>query len=188
MSKSDQPDTLPEGFSCKPINPDVIKQPLVRPDPTKKISDEQWEEMKALLCVAEVPATEVAPKFGINADYLRQVARKNNWPTPSRIRKAQREPETLTTGDPALAVADIWLKRKEESRGQIYEGAQKALQRFFAHSPVPQSFAEAATAKRMMDEAIDPDKGKTQEGANVNLAILTQQGFEPRRAKGRVVE
>jgi hypothetical protein len=43
-------------------------------------------------------------------------------------------------------------------------------------SPIPQDFAEAEKAMKMLEKAINPDEGKSD--GSINLSILTN-GFNP---------
>jgi len=61
-------------------------------------------------------------------------------------------------------------------REKLYKGATKALDTFWLMSPIPQDFAEAEKAMKMLDKAINPDEGKTD--SSINLSILTN-GFNP---------
>jgi adenosylcobinamide amidohydrolase len=80
----------------------------------------------------------------------------------------------------------MWTERGEEGREAIYQGTKKALQRFFAMAPVPQTFAEAATAAKLMKEAINPNEGKEANQGGINIAVLTHQGFVPRQASDAI--
>jgi hypothetical protein len=87
---------------------------------------------------------------------------------------------TLPVDDPAMAVAALWKGRGDSVREQLYQGSRKALERFFAMSPVPQSFAEAATAEKLLSKAIDPSSERLQsQGTPVN--ILAANNFQPKR-------
>lgn len=152
--------------------------PQVSITKAKKISDGDWDVIKALYCQG-VSAVKLAEKYPIKADTIRKKASKDQWATPGRINRALRSPKT-SVDDPASAVAALWKERGEKGRESIYQGSQKALDRFFSAAPVPQSFAEAATAAKLMNEAITPPVVDEKAG-NVNLAILSTQGFQPKR-------
>lgn len=150
---------------------------LLSPNPTKKLTDQDWDVIKALYCAGE-KAHIIAKRFNCSAAHIRKTACVQKWPTPQRISRAVKTGATATN-DPAAALAELWETRKQQSREATYQGAQKALQRFFSMSPVPQNFSEAAIAQKMIDKAIDPSEGKSQP-ANVNLALLTGDSFSPR--------
>lgn len=156
------------------------KQGHLRNDPNKKVSNEDREIIKALYCQG-MPAPELAKKYGIKPCTINKWASKEKWPSPGRITRAANNP-IVQSDDPAAAVAEMWLKRGEEGRESVYNGMNKAVQRFFAMAPIPQTFAEAATAVKLMKEAINPNEGKEQNQGGINIAVLTHQGFVPRQA------
>jgi hypothetical protein len=82
--------------------------------------------------------------------------------------------------DPASQVAALWASRKEGQREALYQGTNKALQRFFALAPVPQTFSEAAIAEKLLSKSIDPDASQSSQ-SNVSIQLLATQGFQPRR-------
>lgn len=144
--------------------------------PGKKVSDEDWNVLKSLYEAGE-SAGVLAEKYGIKPSTIHSRSSKQRWATPQRITRAKSL--ELVSSDPASAVADLWARRKGESRESVYQGAKKALDRFFAMAPVPQSFSEAAIAEKMLSKAIDPEVDQDTKG-NINLAILTTTGFAPR--------
>jgi hypothetical protein len=156
--------------------------PLSRVDPQMKVSKEQWEVIKALYCAGE-KATVIAPKYGIKPETINKKAYKDKWPTPGRIKLAQANP-MVETNDPAQALAALWTERGEQSRESVYQGAKKALDRFFAMSPIPQTFQEAAVAHKMLKEAVDPTGSNEGQRTNVNIAVLTNKGFAPIPSNG----
>ena len=119
-------------------------------------------------------------RFGVSPDYIRVKASKEKWPTPERVARAANSPDSYEVTDPARAIADLWLQRKEEHRENCYNGARKALERFWALSPVPQTFQEAQIAERLAAKAIDPSEGREPTQTNVNLAVLTSSDFKPK--------
>lgn len=143
-----------------------------RPDPGMKVSLAQWEEIKTLVC-AGASATELAEKFDIKPNTIHRKASQEKWATPARIVKAQSK--GLPASDPASQVAEIWSARQGKAREQIFQGSKKALERFFASSPVPQSFSEAKLAADMMNKAIDPTEGQGKQ-EDLNLQLLTASG------------
>ena len=158
--------------------PEAIKPVIMRPDPIAKVSPEQWSTIQALYC-AGVDAKTIAKDYPIKPSSIHSRASKSKWPTPNRI--TRRANQSAVTDDPASALASLWKDREDKSREKVFQGASKALGRFFATAPVPQSFAEAATAAKLMNEAIKPpseDEGK----GTLNLQILSTQGFAPRKA------
>lgn len=142
-----------------------------------KLSRADWDVIKALYCNGE-KATVLAPRYGITPHTINKRASSEKWPSPQRIARAASNP-TREVSDPAAAVCDLWQQRGEQAREQVFNGTRAALTRFFALSPVPTSFAEAAVAAKLMDQAINP--GGTQEGSktNVNIAVLTNGEFAP---------
>lgn len=152
----------------------------MRADPNKKVSNEDREIIKALYCQG-VSGVELAKKYGIKPHTINKWASKERWPSPKRITRAANNP-IVHSDDPAAAVAEMWTKRGEEGRESVYNGMNKAVQRFFAMAPVPQTFAEAATAVKLMKEAINPNEGKETNQGGINIAVLTHQGFVPRQA------
>lgn len=143
--------------------------------PNKKVRDEDWIGIKHM---AEQGVTyeELGKQFGVQPATIGKRASKERWLTPTRIARAKNG--NVSEDDPALAVADLWKRRGVETRDEVYQGARKALSRFFAMSPVPQSFNEAATALKMVNEAINPN-GELQHNANVSIHVLASKGFEP---------
>lgn len=150
---------------------------LTIPCPQKKVRDEDWPIIKAL---AEKGMTykEIGELYGISHFTVGKRACKDKWITPMRLSKAKNG-TLISTNDPAHAVAHLWTGRADAAREQVFQGAKKALDRFFAMAPIPQSFAEAATAAKLMNESINPG-GATQQTNNVSVQILSTQGFEPR--------
>lgn len=155
----------------------IEKPVLMSPNPNKIVSDADWKVIEALYCAGELAAT-LGERYGIQPATIHSKASKDRWPTPNRIIRAAQK-EELITDDPASALADLWTRRKAESRESLYKGSKKALERFFAHSPVPQSFAEAAIAEKLLAKAIDPDADKEKTSSNVNIGFLCN-GFEPK--------
>ena len=153
---------------------------LMRRDPNKKVSDEDKEVLKALYCQG-VPAPELAKRYGIKPRTINGWASKEKWPSPGRVSRAQKHP-VAEASDPAAALAQLWVERGSAGREAIYQGSKRAVDRFFAMQPVPQTFQEAATAVKLMKEAINPNEGKEQNQGGINIAVLTHQGFVPRQA------
>lgn len=162
----------------------VISMPgtLTRVDPNKKVSDADWEVIKALYC-AGAKATELAPRWGIKPGTINTKASKEKWPSPLRVAQAAKNP-IAESDDPAQALAALWTERGEQSRESTYNGAKKALDRFWALAPVPTSFQEAAIANKMLKEAIEPEGPKDSQANShqVNIAVLTNSGFTPKPA------
>jgi hypothetical protein len=148
---------------------------LMRVDPNKKIADEEWPGIRHMI-ESGVPYKEVAERFNVKPHTLRRRASEEKWLTPQRLAMAKNG--TLKADDPANVVAELWRQRGAETRDMVYTGAAKALQRFFALSPVPQSFSEAAIANKMLKEAIDPS-GALENNSNVSIQILANQSFKP---------
>lgn len=131
--------------------------------------------MKAL-AEQGVPLLELAQRYPVTIATIKDKSHKERWITPARINRGIAG--KLDDNDPANAVAQLWKEREEQQRETIYNGASSALKRFFALSPVPQSFQEAAVAKKLVDEAIKP-KDENASNNTLNLAILTQSSFKP---------
>ena len=152
----------------------------MRRDPNKKVSDEDREVLKALYCQG-VPAPVLAERYGIKPRTINGWASKEKWPSPGRVSRAQKHP-VAEAGDPAAALAQLWLERGTAGREAVYQGSKRAIDRFFAMQPVPQTFAEAATAVKLMKEAINPNEGKEVSQTGISIQVLTQQGFVPKPA------
>lgn len=135
-----------------------------------------WKAIEARYCAGDDLATLVEA-YGVKRDAIIKRSQLDKWPTAKRIAKAQ--DQAVVTTEPASLIADVWKRRGEKSREEIFQGTSKALRRFFAMSPVPQSFQEAAAADKMLSKAIDPN-GEKESKMNINLAMLVSD-FEPRR-------
>ena len=153
---------------------------LMRPDPNKKVSDEDKEVLKVLYCQG-VPAAVLAERYGIKPRTINGWASKEKWASPRRVSRAMKHPVTEAS-DPAVALANLWVERGSAGREAVYQGTKRAVDRFFAMQPVPQTFAEAATAVKLMKEAINPNEGKEQSQTGISIQVLTQQGFVPKPA------
>jgi len=140
------------------------------------VRDEDWPIIRSLI-EAGAKAPEVARRYGISPVTINTRACKEKWATPKRVARAEAQ---IITDDPASAVAALWEDRKAQTRETVFQGASKSLQRFFAMSPIPQSFNEAATAHKLLKEAIDPDAGGAHSGGTT-VNILASQGFMPKR-------
>lgn len=148
---------------------DDLKPVLYQANPRKILTDEDKGTLRSLY-EAGSTAEALATRFGVAVGTVYSYASKGHWATPRRILKAQTlSPSLSSTNDPAAAVAALWLERKARARDVLYHGATKALDRFFATAPVPQSFAEAATASKMLESAINPDPARA---SNTNIAFL----------------
>jgi hypothetical protein len=169
-------DSIPES-SSEPRGP-LFKPVLMARCPHKKVSDEQWLIIRSLI-EAGAKAAEVAKQFGIAKGTIHERSSDERWATPTRVAQALSRGDQ-DVSDPAAAVASLWAKRKEDQRESLYQGTNKALQRFFAMAPVPQTFAEAATAEKLLAKAIDPDAANASQG-NVSIQLLATQGFQPKR-------
>ena len=153
----------------------------MRPDPNMKCSKDDWKTIRSLI-EAGAKAKDVAKRYGISPVTINTTSCKEKWATPMRVAKAAKLAESsLSLSDPASAVAALWAERKEASRESLYQGSKKALERFFAMAPVPQSFNEAATAHKLLQNAIEPE-GPPERSTNVSVQILSQQGFSPKPA------
>lgn len=148
---------------------------LTRKDPNKRVPDEAWPAIRHLV-ESGVRYREVADRFGVKESTISTRASKERWLTPQRLALAKNG--NVKVDDPAAAVAEVWRQRGAESRDMVFEGSKRALERFYALSPVPQSFAEAATALKMVKDAIDPS-GCVDSKQNVSISILATKGFTP---------
>lgn len=140
-----------------------------------KATPTQWAEIKLRAEQGE-PYEDIAKLYPISVSSIEKKASVERWATPARIQRAVKG--LLPPDDPAIPAANVWLQRKEDLRESTFNGAKKALDRFFAMSPVPQSFSEAALAHKLAKEAISPPE-EAQPNQNISLAILTQVGFQP---------
>lgn len=139
------------------------------------IPDEVWLEIEKRFVTGENNLKELAAEFNIKYETVRSRSKDKRWLSPKRITHALTRTD-LPPQDTAKQIADKWAARKEEMREKLYNGSKRALETFFLLSPVPQDFAEAERAMKMMDKAINPDDGK--QDNNINLAILTSD-FNP---------
>lgn len=150
----------------------AVPQPACR-----QMRQDMWKAIQVRYCAGDSLATLVQV-YGVKRDAIIKRSQLDKWPTARRIAKAQ--DQTIVTGEPASLIADVWRRRGEQSREEIFQGACKALRRFFAAAPVPQSFQEAAVAEKMLSKAIDPHAG-SEAKFDVNLAVLVNPDFCPRR-------
>lgn len=153
----------------------VIKRGLPSIHPNKKVSDEDWVTIRHM-SEQGMGYDELGKQYGVMAATIAKRASKERWLTPTRIARAKNG--NVAVDDPAAAVAALWQRRGVETRDQVYQGAQKALERFFAMCPVPQSFAEASHAHKMLKESINPN-GEIEQKVNYNIQVLTSQDFKP---------
>jgi len=169
-------DSIPESDPCTQQVP--LKPVLMARCPHKKVSDEQWPIIRSLI-EAGAKAADVAKQFNIAKGTIHERSCDERWATPVRVANALKNNDQ-DVSDPASQVAALWIKRKDDQREALYQGTNKALQRFFALAPVPQTFAEAATAEKLLSKAIDPDASQTGQ-SNVSIQLLATQGFQPRK-------
>jgi hypothetical protein len=167
---------------CESMSDEAIsKFPQSKPlKKGRKMTRLQWLEVKVRAESGE-SYHSIAAAYPIGIDSIKKRAVTERWVTPRRLQQGVRG--ELSQSDPATAAANVWLKRKEEARESTFQGASRALSRFFAMAPVPQSFAEAILAKKMLDQAINPELVNEAGKGDVNLAVLTAVGFAPRVAK-----
>jgi hypothetical protein len=140
------------------------------------MSPTQWAEVKLRAEQGE-SYEAIANLYPITAKAIDKRCQDEKWSTPRRVNKALRG--ELPEDDPAQAAANVWRTRKAEARETVFQGARKSLERFFAMAPIPQSFSEAAIAHKLMSDSISPPEEQENKGS-INLAILTQVGFQPR--------
>jgi hypothetical protein len=155
--------------------PQPQREVLMRRDPNKRVPDEAWPAIRSMV-ESGVPYQELADRFGVKKHTIVKRASKERWLTPQRIALAKNG--NTKTDDPANLVAALWHQRGVETRDMVFQGAAKSLQRFFALSPIPQSFAEASTALKMVNDAVNPS-GSTDKQQNVSISILASKGFSP---------
>jgi hypothetical protein len=144
--------------------------------PHKKVRDTDWPVIRSL---AEKGVTygELAKNYGVTAQLIRARSCKEKWLTKQRLIMTKNE--TIVADPATAAVLGLWETRQQDARESIYQGAKKSLERFFAMSPIPQTFAEAATANKLMKDAIDPS-GSASSNGSTTVNILATQGFSPR--------
>lgn len=169
-------DSTPESNPAPHAVP--LKPVLMAKCPHKKVSDDDWLIIRSLI-EAGALARDVAKQFGIVKGTIHERSCAERWATPSRVANALARGD-LDTSDPAAHVAALWAKRKEDARETLFQGTRKSLDRFFAMAPVPQTFAEAATAEKLLSKSIDPDSSQSGQ-SNVSIQLLATQGFQPRR-------
>jgi len=149
-------------------------QPIRKGRPPK-IADQVWLEIEDRYVSGDTSLKDLALEFGLNYQTVLSRSKDKRWLSPQRISRALTRTD-LPPQDTAKQIADRWAARKEEMREKLYKGASKALDTFWLMSPMPQDFAEAEKAMKMLDKAINPDEGKTD--SSINLSILTN-GFNP---------
>jgi hypothetical protein len=142
----------------------------------KKIPDSQWPAIRSL-AEQGVQYKDIAAQFGVSHSCIAKRACKEKWITPQRLAMAKND--NVSSDDPALAVVDLWNSRQTAMREQVYQGAKKSLERFFALAPVPLSFAEAATAHKLLKDSIDPS-GTSSGTSHTTVNILANQSFAPK--------
>ena len=157
-------------------SPEAPQEVLMSRNPQKKVRDSDWLVIRSL---AEKGVTypELAKRFNVKPQTIRKRSCEEKWLTKQRL--VMTKNETIVADPATSAVLDLWSERQLEAREQVYQGAQKALARFFAMSPIPQSFAAAATANKLMKDAIDPS-GSSVSNGSTTVNILATQGFSPR--------
>lgn len=165
---------LPMNDETSPI-PTAELAEIPKKDLRVKCSQRDWDIIKAL-AESGRPYDQIAELFPVTTKTIYCRASSEQWATPLRISKAANG--KLSADDPASAAAMIWKERGKAERENIYKGASKALERFFALSPIPLNFQEAAIAAKLMDSAISPPSESDSKG-QVNLAILTHGAFIP---------
>jgi hypothetical protein len=154
-----------------------LKPPSADVQPTsRKIRRKMWKAIEVRYCAGDRISTLVEA-YGVTRHAIIKRSQLEKWPTPRRIAKAQGQ--GIYTDDPASMIAEVWNRRGAQTREEVYQGTSKALRRFFAMSPVPQSFQEAAAAEKMLSKAIDPT-GASETKPNVSMMILADPGFRPR--------
>jgi hypothetical protein len=140
-----------------------------------KIADQVWLEIEQRYISGDASLKDLALEFGLKYQTVLSRSKDKRWLSPQRVTRALTRTDLPPT-DTAKQIADRWAARKEEFREKLYKGASKALDTFFLLSPVPQDFAEAERAMKMLDKAINPEDGK--QDSSINLAILTSD-FSP---------
>lgn len=182
---SHEPKSYMSIMSDEPSPVEPIPQPLqappaviMRPDPCMKVRPEDWIVIRSL-AEKGVSYPELAERYGVKPQTIRKRSSEEKWLTKQRLVMAKNE--TITADPATSAILDLWSERQQQHREQVYQGAQKALSRFFAMSPVPQTFAEAATANKLLKDAIDPS-GSNNGNSHVQVNILSSNSFSPKPA------
>lgn len=156
--------------------PQASKEMLLSRMPHKKVRDSDWPVIRSL---AEKGVTykELATRYNVTTQYIRERSSKEKWLTKQRL--AMTKNQTIVADDAAIAVLDLWDSRQRDARESTYQGAKKALERFFAMSPVPQNFSEAAVAEKLLSKSIDPS-GAAFHGGGTTVNILASSSFSPK--------
>lgn len=170
-------DSIPENASSSPLNPEPQKRVFLTPHPTMKCSADDWACIRSLI-EAGANAQDVAKTYGLAPATIHTRSHKELWASPRRVSVALAANDQ-NTEDPAALVAALWLKRKEDARETLFHGARKSLDRFFALSPVPSTFSEAAIADKLLSKAIDPDASSSS-NSNVSIQLLASHAFQPK--------
>lgn len=170
-------DSIPDNLPPSPPNQEPKRPMLWAPNPTKKCTDEQWACIRSMI-EAGASAPDVAKSYGLAPATINTKAHKECWATPRRV-SAALAANDQNTEDPAALVAAMWAKRKEDARETLFHGARKSLDRFFALSPVPATFSEAAIADKLLSKSIDPDSSSSS-NSNVSIQLLASHAFQPK--------
>jgi len=158
--------------------PQAAPEVLLSRNPQKKVRDSDWPIIRSL-AEKGVSYPELAERYGVKPQTIRKRSSEEKWLTRQRLVMAKNE--TITDDPATSAVLDLWSKRQQQHRESVYQGAKKSLERFFAMSPVPQTFAEAATANKLLKDAIDPS-GSNNGNSQVHVNILSSNSFSPKPA------
>jgi len=151
---------------------DSIPKRLGRPP---RIPDDVWLDIEIRYVKGENTLKELAHIHSVNYATILDRSKLKRWPSPKRIAHALSRTD-LPPQDAIKQIADKWAERKEQMREVVYKGSKRAVETFFALSPVPQDFAEAEKAFKLLEKSITPDEQK--QDTNINLAILSS-GFSP---------
>jgi len=147
----------------------------VRKGRPPKIADQVWLEIEERFISGDSSLKDLAIEFGLKYQTVLSRSKDKRWLSAQRVSRALTRTDLPPT-DTAKQIADKWAARKEEFREKLYKGTTRALDTFWLMSPIPQDFAEAEKAMKMLDKAINPEEGKSD--GSINLSILTN-GFNP---------
>jgi hypothetical protein len=130
---------------------------------------ETWKDIETRYCAGDDSLIDLAKEYNIPYNTVRMRSKNKRWVSKKRVVHAITRTDLLPT-DPAKALADKWKERNEQLRESTYFGAKRALDTFFLLNPVPQDFAEAEKAFKILEKVINPEVAG---GDSLNIALLT---------------
>jgi len=96
----------------------------------KKLSDGQWAEIKVKHC-SGITAKELGEMFGIPYRTIQDKCNKEEWPTPSNLRKqaerALEQADAIEGQQTKDAILKKWQNRKEQHREKMFTELSKKL-------------------------------------------------------------